>query len=46
MVFACVLSFKNYLESLLSGGVEVGVVAADIQHQVVEGVSHGVHCVN
>ena len=40
------LSSKNYLESLLSGGVEVGVVTADIQHQVVQGVGHGVHCVN
>ena len=47
--FSCfveMLAFKNYLESLLSGAVEVCVITADIQHQIMERVGHGIDCVN
>jgi hypothetical protein len=35
-----------YLEGLLWSGEEMGVVATQVQHKVVERMRHGVHSIN
>ena len=36
----------EHLEGLLFWGIELGVFAADVQHEAVEGVGHRVHSVD